>query len=315
LRLKPDLEVSVASAQAIVDRALAGSVVAGVTRIHGGEIAAIHEIGFADARPPVILKLYPRSLDWKMQKEVMVAGWVQDHLSVPPPRILLADDSKRLLDLDFVLMTKLEGSVLGRLEPTLTAEQLTSAYRQIGQLLREFHRIPMQAFGYLGPTGVWSPRATNQGYLALHFDRKLQEFEKRGGAGELAQRVARHVTERGHLFHACTQPVLCHNDLHAGNLLADTTDGMVRLCGVVDFEGALAGDPLMDVAKALYYLDGGQRRALLEGYGDMHRAQWSETLDLYHLCFVLDLWCWMAQTGHAQRLDKLTFDLERCLAG
>src|SRR5262245_29940147 len=30
--------------------------------------------------------------------------------------------------------------------------------------------------------------------------------------------------------------------------------GAVRLSGVLDFEGALADDPLMDVAKALYYL-------------------------------------------------------------
>jgi aminoglycoside phosphotransferase (APT) family kinase protein len=49
--------------------------------------------------------------------------------------------------------------------------------------------------------------------------------------------------------------VLCHNDLHAGNLLAMIENEAPRLTGVLDFEGALAGDPLMDVAKALYYLD------------------------------------------------------------
>jgi aminoglycoside phosphotransferase (APT) family kinase protein len=46
-----------------------------------------------------------------------------------------------------------------------------------------------------------------------------------------------------------------HNDLHAGNVLAEIAEGGVRLSGVLDFEGALAGDPLMDVAKALYYLN------------------------------------------------------------
>jgi aminoglycoside phosphotransferase (APT) family kinase protein len=80
---------------------------------------------------------------------------------------------------------------------------------------------------------------------------------------------------------------------------------------VLDFEGALAGDPLMDVAKALYYLTDEAKTALLEGYGDMGQRRWSQTLDLYHLYFVLELWCWMAQIGNEQSLDKLALHLER----
>jgi aminoglycoside phosphotransferase (APT) family kinase protein len=108
--------------------------------------------------------------------------------------------------------------------------------------------------------------------------------------------------------------VLCHNDLHAGNLLAETANGAVQLTGVLDFEGALAGDPLFDVAKAMFYLRDEEKRALLSGYGDTQRLHWRETLDLYHLYFVLELWCWMAQIGNAEPLVKLTGDLDRCVA-
>jgi aminoglycoside phosphotransferase (APT) family kinase protein len=249
-----------------------------------------------------------------MQKEVTVASLIQARLSVPAPRILLADDSKRLLGLNFILMTKLAGSILGRLEPTLTQDQLVFAYRQIGLLLREFHRIPMEAFGYIGPSGIWTAYLTNHDYLSFQFDRKLKEFTDRGGAAGLAQRIAAHVSKRAHLLRECYHPVLCHNDLHAGNVLAEVTEGGVRLSGVLDFEGALAGDPLMDVAKALYYLNAEARNALLEAYGDTGRQNWSQTLDFYRLYFVLELWCWMAQIGNEQPLDKLALDLERSSA-
>jgi hygromycin-B 7''-O-kinase len=109
----------------------------------------------------------------------------------------------------------------------------------------------------------------------------------------------------------CSRPVLCHNDLHAGNLLAEITDHGVRLSGVLDFEGALAGDPLMDLAKALFYLKAEDTNALLEGYGDTGRARWSQMLEFYHLYFVLELWCWMAQIGNEQPLHALALDLER----
>jgi aminoglycoside phosphotransferase (APT) family kinase protein len=123
-----------------------------------------------------MLKVYPDDLHWKMQKEVTVVGLVQDRLSVPTPRILLADDSKTLLGLNFIVMTKLDGSILGQLERTLASEQRVSAYAQIGQLLREFHRIPMETFGYIGPKGIWTAHSSNHVYLTHQFQRKLKEF-------------------------------------------------------------------------------------------------------------------------------------------
>lgn len=312
MKLKPDVQLSIATAQAIVDRAVSQQAVATVTRLHGGEIAAVHEIAFVDpAQPPLVLKVYPDELHWKMQKELTVVDLIQGRLSVSVPRILLADDSKRLLDLNFTLMTRLDGSILGGLEATSSSAQRRSAYAQIGRLLREFHRIPMHAFGYIGPTGVWTPHPTNRVYLTHQFKRKLNEFSERGGDAGLARQVADHFSDRAELPDACTQAVLCHNDLHAGNLLATVANGSLLLTGVLDFEGALAGDPLMDVAKSLYYLDAESRQALLQGYGAMDREHWSQTLDLYHLYFVLELWCWMAQIGNSQPLEKLALDLER----
>ena len=262
MSVRPDLQVPVIAAQAIVDCVLVGHKVTAVSNIHGGEIAATYEIAFIEDEPPVVLKVYPDSLHWKMQKEVTVISLVQGRLSVPPPHILLADDSKRLLGLNFVLMTKLPGSTLGRLESTLAGDQRVSAYRQIGQLLREFHRIPMDAFGYIGPRGIWTAHLTNRDYLSHQCDRKLEEFTDRGGSADLARRIAAYFSARMHVLHECSHPVLCHNDLHAGNLLAEITDHGVRL-------------------------------------------------EFYHLYFVLELWCWMAQIGNEQPLHALALDLER----
>lgn len=313
MSIRPDLDIPLSTAQPVIDCVFAGRTVANVFNIHGGEIAAVYRIAFAGDHPPVVLKVYPDSLHWKMRKEANVLPLVHDRLSVAAPRVLLADDSKRLLGLNFILMTRLEGTILGLggLEPTLTSEQLISAYTQIGQLLREFHRIPMNAFGYIGASGISMQHPTNRGYQSLQFERKLREFTDRGGAAGLVQQVVECVARWAHLLDECTGPVFCHNDLHAGNLLAEVANGAVRLTGVLDFEGALAGDPLMDVAKALYYLNAETRNAIIEGYGDMGRRHWPQTLDLYHLYFVLELWCWMAQIGNARALDKLALDLER----
>jgi aminoglycoside phosphotransferase (APT) family kinase protein len=314
MSVRPALEVPFATAQSIVDRVLAGQQVTDVSNIHGGEIAAVYMITFEGPYPPVVLKVYPDGLHWKMQKEANVISLVQPRLSVPIPRVLLADDSKQIVALNFILMTKLDGEILAGLEPMLTSDELLASYCQIGKLLRQLHHLPMNAFGYIGHNGIVTEHATNQAYVSKQFDQKLKEFAERGGADGLARRVKETFARRAHLLQECTHPVLCHNDLHAGNLLVDFTAGSPRLTGVLDFEGALAGDPLMDVAKAVYYLSDDTKAALLDGYGDMGRRHWSETLDLYHLYFVLELWCWMAQIRNKKALDKLALDLERCSA-
>jgi aminoglycoside phosphotransferase (APT) family kinase protein len=226
VKLKPDLPLSTATAQAIVAQVAPGQVVASLCRLYGGEIATVHEPAFVDeAHPPLVLKVYPDELHWKMQKEVAIIGLIQNRVSVPAPRILLADDTKTLLGLNFTLMTRLGGSVLGQLEAHLAPAQRHSAYMQIGRLLREFHAITMEAFGYIGATGILTAHATNHAYLTHQVQRKLKEFAQRGGDADLARRVAGHFAERAELFNACTRAVLCHNDLHAGNLLATPRQG------------------------------------------------------------------------------------------
>jgi aminoglycoside phosphotransferase (APT) family kinase protein len=69
----------------------------------------------------------------------------------PVPRILLADESKSLIGLNYVLMSKLGGAVLRTLEPALDDAERVSAYSQMGGVLRQIHGILMPSFGYIGP--------------------------------------------------------------------------------------------------------------------------------------------------------------------
>ena len=72
------------------------------------------------------------------------------------------------------------------------------------------------------------------------------------------------------LLDGCTGASLRHFDFHTGNVLATRRDGSLHLTGIVDLENAIAGDPLMDLAKTLAYSvrdDETRRAGLLAGYG------------------------------------------------
>jgi hypothetical protein len=84
-------------------------------------MGAVYELRLAEAHPSLVIKVYPQAFQWKMQKEVALCGRLDGRLTVPSPRVLLADDSKALLELDFVVLSKLDDEVLAALENRLVS--------------------------------------------------------------------------------------------------------------------------------------------------------------------------------------------------
>jgi aminoglycoside phosphotransferase (APT) family kinase protein len=274
--LKPVLVISDMQAQAIIDRVAPGRTLARVGELLVGEISAVFEIEIElEGGPPAfVLKVYPEALHWKMQKEVMVARLLDGKLGVRVPRILLADDSKTLIDLSFVVMERLDGKSLTPMEPTLDGPDTRAIYVQMGRALREIHAIAMDSFGYIGAKGVLTPFPTNRAYMLSQFERKLAGFAQLAGRPELARKLEAYVERSTPLLDGSIAASLCHFDFHPGNVLAARRGGSLHLTGIVDLENAIAGDPLMDLAKTIAYSvrdDETKRAGLLAGYGTIDR--------------------------------------------
>jgi aminoglycoside phosphotransferase (APT) family kinase protein len=310
--LKPALAVSDAQAQAIVDRVAPGRRLARVDELLAGEISAVFAIELADGPPAFVLKVYPETLHWKMQKEVSIARLLEG-LHLPIPRILLADDSKSLLALNFVVMNRFDGRNVSHWERSLDRDGTHDLYRQMGAALREIHAITLESFGYLVADGVVQPFASNRAYMLSQFERKLGGFAELGGRPALAEQLNAYLKRSTDLLDGCTRPVLCHYDYHSGNLLADRRAGTLQLTGIVDLENAIAGDPLMDLAKTIAYSvrdDATKRAGLFAGYGPIDRPDWQETLRLYRFYGAIELWAWWTQIGDAARAEGIVAELE-----
>jgi hygromycin-B 7''-O-kinase len=150
--------------------------------------------------------------------------------------------------------------------------------------------------------------------MRRQFGKKLREFEELGGDTRLRDAVARRVERDGGLFERCRGAVLCHNDLHEGNVLVVAgADGGWRVNGLIDVENAIAADPLIDLAKTDYYAVGrgeAERAALLEGYGELP-GDAAERLQVYRLYHALELWDWFRSVGTSEPLDGIAEDIAR----
>jgi len=309
-------ELDLATADAMIALADTRLRAKAITRLDGGTNSAVFEVRTSGGRA-LVVKVYSDLFHWKMEKEVFVYGLLEGHtLTAPVPVVLAADDSKTLLPRNVLVLTKLEGEHVLSLLDRLDDDELAHVNRQVGAFLRSLHEVGFDRFGYVGADGIVAPHDTNLAYMRFQFDKKLREFAGLGGDDELRRRIERHLAAREDVLAGCRRASYCHNDCHYGNVLVLRDADGPRMSGMLDFENVLAGDPLLDLAKAHCY---SPRRnetllaALVDGYGEL-RPGWREALDLYVLYHWLELWDWFASFGQSEALDGLADEM-RLLTG
>jgi hygromycin-B 7''-O-kinase len=281
----------------------------GVIPRGGGALSMVHEVRQVGG-PPLVVKRYTAQWRWKQPKEVYVLGLLNRSgtLGGRVPEVVHVDAEQAV-----TVMTLVPGRPLSEVPLGGSAER--AAFAELGSLTRTLHQIRQPAFGYL-TTQVHDPLPTNRAYMTRQFDKKLAEFAGLGGGKDLHAAISRYASDRADLLDRCDQPVLCHNDLHAGNVLVVPDGDRWRVSGFVDVENAVAGDPLIDLAKTIQY---GFRRpddafeALVDGYGPLGQDG-PERISLYRVYHALELWDWFATIGNTAALDGIAASLRSLVA-
>jgi len=290
-------DVDLATARAVVRDIDPALEPVAVERLHGGS-TEVYRLDLAAGAPPLVLKLYPDEPAWAPAKEALVAGWIGEAAGVPIPRWLALDETRARLPMAYAVTTWLRGEAVRSL---IGSPGAPGAYRQMGALLRRLHAIPMPAFGYVLAGGIANPQAENAGYMGGAFERAFRDFRDAGGDRDLAGKLQRLADARFDAVRACVSPVLCHDDFQPGNVLAAPgPDGAPQLTGLLDFANAFAGDPLMDLAKAVTccgHEDPASVAPLLEGYGPLDQPNAEDALCLYTLYHRLTMWAWLKRFG------------------
>lgn len=250
---------------------------------------------------PLIRKRYADGWQWKQAKEVHVYSLLADVPGVPS--IVAVEDN-------VTTMTLVPGTPLS--EANVPPEHHRSVYRQIGELLHTIHQLTQPEFGYL-TTEIVDPETHNTAFMTRQFQVTLDRFLDLSGDPATHQLARERVAERSGLFGLCPGAVLCHNDLHEGNVLVEPDGGGWRVTGFVDVENAISADPMMDLAKTIQYelsRSSAKYSGLLEGYRPLPRSGLAR-IDLYRLYHALELWNFFRDNGTTAPLNDIAFDIRQ----
>ncbi|MBL8741766.1 MAG: phosphotransferase family protein, partial [Myxococcales bacterium] len=162
------------------------------------------------------------------------------------PRPVFFSEDESILGAPFYLMERIPGVILRRKPPaglTLDEATLATLADRFIDTLVELHELPYEKVG-LGDFGKPNGYVERQvsGWTKRYLDAKTDEIPE---IERVAEWLAKHKP-------ASSGASLIHNDFKDDNLVLDPAD-LTRVIGVLDWEMATIGDPMMDLATALAY--------------------------------------------------------------
>ena len=262
-------------------REAVGTAVAGLTVLAAEPARAVVRVTSAGQRTPLIVKVGRRSdvrgrgadFATTAAATAMAAG-----AGVPTPEVLAARTAGACDEWGWLVQRSADGSPWCALRARLGEDEVRAVHRRLAEAVLALQSVRTAGFGDLDAEG----RTTDDDLpTALHarVDRLV---------ADPADRAALHILlDREPDLLDGAPPTLCHDDLHAENVLLDQRDGQWRITAVLDWDKAWAGPAESDVARLAFW-DG----MTGPGFWEVYRAAvpeppgWPRRALLHQL-----LWC------------------------
>lgn len=201
----------------------------------------------------VVLRIYGRDPQ-ACRKEVDLLRMVRE--TVPVPEVLLVNASGDCGVGPFIVMRYVEGITFRQLRRTRDSEAIAQAAHSIGETLAALGRYKFARRGTLGA----GPAVVGH-YLSG--SNAIPEFiDSCLASPTLRSRLDERVRERVHelawaraleLARSQDETYLVHGDFNNRNIIVRREQGRWQVAAVLDWEFAVSGSPLFDIASFLQY--------------------------------------------------------------
>lgn len=188
-----------------------------------------------------------------MPTEVAVYQLIEEQTTVPVPKLLAYDFSKKHIESNYFFMTALEGVSMNTVQKKMSKENLAELKMELVGYMAQLHQIKGDYFGYFTKDPQRQFKTWKEAYLSMM--RVLLEDGKRNGTKLPYERYDKVLKEKSGFLDAVQEPSLVDYDLWAGNVFVKQQGENYILEGIIDFERAYWGDPLADFGGSVMLLD------------------------------------------------------------
>ena len=177
-----------------------------------------------------------------MKQEPALHALLRNRTEVPVPRVIAFDDSRQVIDRDWLLLERLPGRPLSAARGVDPAPIL----EHVGRCLADVHAIHATQYGYLGEHRPMPARSCWADAFEVMWSKLIDDIEATGQYNATEAETVRGLVGRYRsTFDRPVRASLLHMDVWAQNILVDEAG---RLCGLLDWDRALWGDVEIEFA-------------------------------------------------------------------
>ena len=176
-----------------------------------------------------------------MEAEVKALRLVAKYTDIKVPEVYYYDASRILCEGDYFFMECMEGVNWFTVYESLDEEMKAKLRKEVGMVQRELIQVSGEKFGLLGD--VDNQFCTLHEFVYYLMGNVLSDAERKNvEIGVSKDEVLRLLEKDKEYFSEVEKPTLVHCDMWEGNIFIK--DGSI--CGIIDWERAVWGEPLMD---------------------------------------------------------------------
>lgn len=227
----------------------------------------VYEIRTQNPNHHTILRIAPgddKNIRRYEQSMMLVEPRIYDVIKqagIPTARVLTVDDSRKIIDRDYIILDYIEGVPLSH--SSVPEDVRPQIMQEVGRYTAQMHEISGDKFGWLTPDG--SIRGSES--WAEVFGELLTEMcEKNCEVGVISSDKAKSALDYywsiSDVFDEYKRPAFVHNDIWSPNIIVDEKDGKWQIEAIIDAERALFADPEFE-----YAIREGADENLMLGYG------------------------------------------------
>jgi fructosamine-3-kinase len=225
------------------------------------------------------------------ERTAMLHRLVATHTTIPMPEVIAVNMSFQTWPWRYLIRTHIPGLEWAAVRPQMNVNDLSSAYRQIGNVVAQLHAIRFPTFGELATDGSIE---RGDSYFPALAERARHSIE----SARLRDLFFSVLEKHQELFADIRHASLCHEDLHKYNILFHYQQGMWRLATILDFDKAWAGHHEIDLARFEFW-EGMLGHDFWQSYEAIHPLEslYRQRRPIYQL-----LWCFEYARSTAEHL-------------
>lgn len=243
-----------------------------IVELKGGMFNAIYMMDRIKENDKIVLKVgvvpgtplltYEQDV---MPTEVECFRLVSELTTVPVPKVLAYDFSKKYISSNYFFMTAMEGVSLSSVSKKMSSENLDKIRVEIGSCLAQIHQIKGSYYGYF--TNDPSKQYATWEEAFLHMFKQILSDCRSRHVRLPYSRIENVLKKNAVYLRELQRPALVEYDCHDGNVFVKKVGEVYVIEGILDLERAFWGDPIADFPTAFIFTDDIRKeKAFLKGY-------------------------------------------------